>query len=96
MVKKQPKTVGTYPHCPHCNNNKYINKTEVNMTAKQFLEYFNLIGTDIEVIEIIQNFNVELFFSPHSLRHGKMNTYLEKCLVNSFSIKNNILQVYIK
>ena len=66
------------------------------MTAKNFLEYFNLLGTDIEVIEIIRDFNVELFFNPNSLKHGKMNTYLDRCLVNSFSIKNNILQIYIK
>ena len=66
------------------------------MTAKNFLEYFNLLGTDIEVIEIIRDFNVELFFNPNSLRHGKMDTYLDRCLVNSFSIINNILQIYIK
>lgn len=66
------------------------------MTAKNFLEYFNLLGTDIEVIEIIRDFNVELFFNPNSLRHGKMDTFLSRCLVNSFSIKNNILQIYIK
>ena len=66
------------------------------MTAKNFLEYFNLLGTDIEVIEIIHDFNVELFFNPNSLKHGKMDTFLSRCLVNSFSIKNNILQIYIK
>ena len=66
------------------------------MTVKNFLEYFNLIGTGIKTIEIIQDFNRLLFFSPNNLKHGKMNTYLEKCLLNSFSIKQDTLQIYIK
>lgn len=66
------------------------------MTVKNFLKYFNLIGTDIKTIEIIQDFNTILFFSPNNLKHGKMNAYLEKCLLNSFSIKQDMLQIYIK
>lgn len=66
------------------------------MTAKSFLEYFNLIGTAIKSIEIIQDFNTILFFSPNNLRHGKMNTFLEKCLLNSFSINSDILKIYVK
>ena len=66
------------------------------MTVKKFLEYFNLICTGIKTIEIIQDFNNLLFFSPNDLKHGKMNTFLETCLLNSFSIKQDTLQIYIK
>ena len=66
------------------------------MTAKNFLHYLNLIGIDIKKVEIIQDFNVLLFFSPKDLRHGNMDTFLERCLLNSFSVKNNVLMVYIK
>ena len=66
------------------------------MTVKNFLKYFNLLGTDIKTIEIIQDFNTILFFSPNNLRHGKMNMFLEKCLLNSFSVKKNVLKIYIK
>lgn len=66
------------------------------MAVKNFLEYFNLIGTEIKTIEIIQDFNRLLFFSPNDLKHGNMNTWLEKCLLNSFSIKQDMLQIYIK
>lgn len=66
------------------------------MTVKNFLKYFNLIGTDIKIIEIIQGFNTILFFTPNNLRHGKMNVFLEKRLLNSFSVKKNTLEIYIK
>ena len=66
------------------------------MTVKNFLKYFNLMGTDIKTIEIIQDFNTILFFSTNNLRNGKMNVFLEKCLLNSFSVKKNVLKIYIK
>ena len=66
------------------------------MTVKRFLKYFNLMGTDIKSVEIIQNFNVILFFTPNNLKHGKMDIFLEKCLLSSFSIKKNVLKIYIK
>lgn len=66
------------------------------MIVKDFLKYFNLIKTGIKTIEIIQDFNVLLFFSPNNLRHGSMDTFLERCLLNSFSVENNTLKIYIK
>lgn len=66
------------------------------MTVKNFLEYFNLFRTAIKSIEIIQDFNTILFFSPNDLKHDNMNTFLEKCLLNSFSINSDILKIYVK
>lgn len=66
------------------------------MTVKDFLSYFNIMGTKIKTIEIIQDFNVILFFSPHNLRHHRMDHFLEKCLLNSFSPEKDTLKIYIK
>ena len=66
------------------------------MTIKDFLKYFNLLGTGIKTIEILQDFDTILLFEPNSLRHGKMNCFLERCLLSSFSIEENKLMIYIK
>ena len=66
------------------------------MTAKHFLGYFNIARTDIEFIEIIKDFEVQLRFGTNYLKHHNMDEFLIKYLVNSFSVNNNILKIYIK
>ena len=66
------------------------------MTAKDFLGYFNIARTDIEFIEIIKDFEVQLRFGTNYLKHHNMDEFLVKYLVNSFSVNNNILKIYIK
>ena len=66
------------------------------MTAKDFLGYFNIAKTDIEFIEIIKDFEVQLRFGTNYLKHHNMDEFLVKYLVNSFSVNNNILKIYVK
>ena len=66
------------------------------MTAKDFLGYFNIARTDIEFIEIIKDFEVQLRFGTNYLKHHNMDEFLVKYLVNSFSVNNNILKIYVK
>lgn len=66
------------------------------MTTKDFLGYFNIARTDIEFIEIIKDFEVQLRFGTNYLKHHNMDEFLVKYLVNSFSVNNNILKIYVK
>lgn len=66
------------------------------MTPKEFLKYFNIAKTDIKFIETIKDFEVQLRFGTNYLKHHNMDSFLEVGVVNSFSVENNVLKIYIK
>jgi len=66
------------------------------MTPKEFLKYFNIAKTDIQFIETIKDFEVQLRFGIDYLKCHNMDSFLEVGVVNSFSVKNNVLKIYIK
>lgn len=66
------------------------------MTPKEFLGYFNIAKTDIQFIETIRDFEVQLHFGVNYLKHHNMDSFLGVGEVNSFSVENNVLKIYIK
>ena len=66
------------------------------MTPKEFLKYFNMAKSDIQFIETIKDFEMQLRFGTNYLKHHNMDSFLEVGTVNSFSVENNVLKIYIK
>lgn len=66
------------------------------MTPKEFLKYFNMAKSDIQFIETIKDFEIQLRFGTNYLKDHNMDSFLEVGKVNSFSVENNVLKIYIK